>query len=65
MNECREQFIVEVVNRFCTCFKFGTVGVVAERSADALRVTGLIPARNKYVCDLQVAVPGRSGCLCM
>ena len=31
---------------------------VVERLAAALRVTGSIPARNKYVYDLPIVVPG-------
>ena len=42
----------------------GTVSALAERSTAALRVAGSIPARNKYVYDLQVDVPGLAVCVC-
>ena len=40
----------------------GTVGAVAERATPVLRVTGSIPAPNKYLFDLQILVPGLPVC---
>ena len=42
----------------------GTVDTVVERSTAALRVAGLIPARNNYLYDLQAVVPGLAVCVC-
>ena len=41
----------------------GTVGAVAERATAALRVTGSIPAWNKYFYDLHLIVPGVTVCV--
>ena len=42
----------------------GTVGSVVECSSVALRVAGSIPARNKYLFDLNLVVAGLAVCVC-
>ena len=42
---------------------YDTVRVVAEGLAAVLHITGLIPARNKYLYDLQIVVPGLVICV--
>ena len=42
----------------------GTVGIVVERCTAALSVSSWIPARNKYLYDLQIVVPSRAVCIC-
>ena len=50
---------------FTIYFTFdGMVGTVAEHSNAALRVTGSIPARSKYVYDLHLVVPVLAECIC-
>ena len=41
----------------------GMVFAVIERSTATLRVTGSIPARNKYLFDLQVVIPHLAVCV--
>ena len=40
------------------------MGEVAERPSTTLRVTGLIPARDKYFYSLQIVVPVLTVCEC-
>ena len=37
---------------------------MAERLFDALRAAGSIPARNNYIYDLHLVVPGLAVCIC-